>query len=257
MSLAAARNAGAIGDDEERVASAAKPKKGNVLAKLFGFSTDEDEDEDCHGRRRQSRVAAVATKPAAEARIPLPQARPPIDAAIAARKARAGGFALASATLDAVLAARAHRAAPAGRGQPSRPILPPRAETTASITSWLNDAEFGRTDRVPPDMALAYAANAAPDAAAPPGRAHAADGRARARRRPRPRRSPASRPRPASATTIPGCAASRWRPACTTTMNVTVYGQLDVRQVRMMMIKPVDEPADDVRQPIPMRACRR
>ena len=48
MSLASARNAGAIGDEErvERVASAGKPKKGNFFAKLFGFSTDDEEDED-------------------------------------------------------------------------------------------------------------------------------------------------------------------------------------------------------------------
>ena len=112
MSLAAARNAGAIGDDEERVASAAKPKKGNVLAKLFGFSTDEDEDDGFHAGA--SRAASRRSPPSrrVEAKIPLPQARP---AAIAQKPA--GGFALASADLDAVLAARAQRAAPAGRGQ--------------------------------------------------------------------------------------------------------------------------------------------
>src|SRR4051794_11042386 len=46
MSLAAARNSGAIRGDEQRVASLGKPKKGNVLARLFGFSTDEDEDDE-------------------------------------------------------------------------------------------------------------------------------------------------------------------------------------------------------------------
>src|SRR5207253_7429893 len=38
-----------------------------------------------------------------------------------------------------------------------------RAETTASITSWLNDADFAKPDRVPTNVALAYAANAAVD----------------------------------------------------------------------------------------------
>jgi hypothetical protein len=43
------------------------------------------------------------------------------------------------------------------------PFGPPTAppETTARITSWLKDAEFGRTnDRVSPGLALAYAATA-------------------------------------------------------------------------------------------------
>src|SRR3954464_11639179 len=44
MSLASARNSGAIGED--RVASAAKPRKGNVLARLFGFSTDDEEEDE-------------------------------------------------------------------------------------------------------------------------------------------------------------------------------------------------------------------
>src|SRR3954467_12518307 len=43
MSLASARNAGAVSDD--RIAAAAGSKKGGILSKLFGFSTDEEEDE--------------------------------------------------------------------------------------------------------------------------------------------------------------------------------------------------------------------
>jgi len=110
-------------------------------------------------------------------------------------------------------------------------------ETTSSITAWLNDAEFGRPDRVPPNMALAYAAQAAPDA-----------------QRPTALTSPvgASRSAPAATTQvarIPPKAGQRyndpWLRSITlatsvhTAMNVTVYGKLDVRHVRMMMIKPV------------------
>src|ERR1043166_1961392 len=71
MSLAAARNSGAIGDDEQRVASAAKPKKGSGLARLFGFSTDEDEEDDSAAASAAARLAAAA-KPVQEARIPTP-----------------------------------------------------------------------------------------------------------------------------------------------------------------------------------------
>src|SRR6187401_2345283 len=48
MSLASARRSGAVDDEErtQRVASASKPKKGNIFARLFGFSTDDEEDED-------------------------------------------------------------------------------------------------------------------------------------------------------------------------------------------------------------------
>jgi uncharacterized protein YcbK (DUF882 family) len=233
MSLAAARNAGAIGDDEERVASAAKPKKGNVLAKLFGFSTDEDEDEDSRPAP-QSRVAAVATKPV-EAKIPLPQARP---AAIAQKPA--GSFVLASAgSTPFPLPARSVPRPPAEVREPTD--LAASRETTASIpTSWLNDAEVGRTDRVPPGVALAYAANAAPDAERRPIALTPSMGAARAAAAP-------------AATTqvarIPPKAGQRyndpWMRSVTLAtslhhdMNVTVYGRLDVRQVRMMMIKPV------------------
>jgi uncharacterized protein YcbK (DUF882 family) len=233
MSLAAARNAGAIGDGEERVASAAKPGKGNVLAKLFGFTTDADEDEESKPAP-ETRVAAVATKPAAEAKIPLPQARP----AAAAQKP-ASGFALASATaMPFSLPARNVPRPPAEVSESGD--LPASRETTASITSWLNDAEFGRTDRVPPGMALAYAANAAPDAERRPVALTPPMGTARA--------APAQ-----AATTqvarIPPKAGQRYNDPWMRTvtlatsvhydMNVSVYGRLDVRQVRMMMIKPV------------------
>ena len=236
MSLAAARSAGVIGD-EDRVSAAGGPRKGNVLARLFGFSTDEEEDE-ATPAPAESRVAAVATRPAAEARIPIPQARPAaIDVAARGQKPP-GGFALASATSTPFsLPARAVPRPPADVAEPTD-VSAARAETTASITSWLNDAEFGRPDRVPPSVALAYAATAAesprPAALTPP------MGSAR------------SAPAPAATTQvarIPPKAGQRYNDpwmrgiALATSvhheMNVTVYGRLDVRQVRMMMIKPV------------------
>ena len=225
MSLAAARNSGVIGED--RVASAAKPKKGNIFARLFGFSTDDEEDEDTPVA---ATVATSTHEAARPARIPLPQARPQaVDVAANAAR-RPGGFALASATSTPF--ELSSRTAP----RPPAPVTEP-AESTASITAWLKDAE-ARADRVPPDLALAYASNAVPDS---------------------PRSSvlgpamPAARLAPAPDATsqvarIPPRAGQRfndpWLRGITLAtsvhyeMNVTVYGKLDIRHVRMMMIKP-------------------
>ena len=203
-----------------------------MLSRLFGFSTDEDEEDDsATPARAESRVAAAA-KPAQEARIPTPPARPAIN------PKPAGGFALASATSTPVtLPSRTVPRPPADVAEPSE-VSASRGETTSSITSWLNDAEFGRTDRVPPGMALAYAASAS-----------SPDGR-----RPTALTPPIGDARAAPAATtqvarIPPRAGQRyndpWLRGITLatsvhyTMNVTVYGKLDVRQVRMMMIKPV------------------
>ncbi len=203
-SLAAARNTRAINGEESRVASAAKPKKG-ILAKLFGFSTDEEEEDDTPVAA--TTVAARDEAPAA--RVPLPQARPQIEA----RSLKTSGFALASATSTPFdLSPRATPRPPAPVGDAAE-IGAARAESTASIKSWLKD-NGSNADRVPVDVALSYAAAAVPQnprAAAP-----APMGRAGAARR-RSRRSPEFRRAPASATTIPGCAASRSRPASSTT----------------------------------------
>jgi uncharacterized protein YcbK (DUF882 family) len=231
MSLAAARNAGAISDADERVAMAGKPKKG-FFSKLFGFSSDADEEEDA-APARATKVAAAESKSDAKeeraARVPTPQARPTVN------PKPAGGFALASATSTPVtLPSRTVPRPPAEITDPTDASA--SRETTSSITAWLNDAEFGRPDRVPPNMALAYAAQAAPDA-----------------QRPDALTPPASSPRSATASTevarIPPKAGQRyndpWLRSITLAtsvhyaMNVTVYGKLDVRHVRMMMIKPV------------------
>jgi uncharacterized protein YcbK (DUF882 family) len=227
MSLASARNTGAI-DDDDRTAPATKPKKGGILAKLFGFSTDDEEDED---QPTTTSTVAKARDEAPAARIPLPQARPQIQ--LAARDGKAGGFALASATSTPF--DLNSRSAP----RPPAPIADQastsRAETTASINAWLKDAE-GRADRVPTDLALAYAAAAVPE-----------DSRSATLVPAMPRLAGSD------ATTqiarIPPKAGQRfndpWLRGITLSvsihydMNVSVYGKLDVRQVRTMMIKPL------------------
>jgi uncharacterized protein YcbK (DUF882 family) len=232
LSLASARNSGAIGED--RVAMAAKPKKGNILAKLFGFSTDDEEDEDSVAPASTTTVAARTRDEAPAPRVPLPQARPQTVDVAAAPARKPGGFALASATSTPFeLPSRAVPRPPAEVTE----LSAARAETTASITSWLKDAE-ARADRVPPDVALAYAANAVPDSPRPAGLAPA---------------MPAARLAPPPDATsqmakIPPRAGQRfndpWLRGITLAtsvhydMNVSVYGKLDVRQVRMMMIKP-------------------
>ena len=60
MSLAAARTSGVIGED--RVASAAKPKKGNVLAKLFGFTSADLDRIGCDDCRRVATRMADARR---------------------------------------------------------------------------------------------------------------------------------------------------------------------------------------------------
>ena len=228
MSLASARNAGAIGDEErvERVASAGKPKKGNFFAKLFGFSTDDEEDED---QPVGNTVVAKVQEPPAT-RVPLPQARPQIQ--VAARDSKGGGFALASATstpfdINARIAPR-----------PPAPIADEasasRAETTASINSWLKDTE-ARADRVPADVALAYAAAAVPDGSRPAAVAPAmprigAEGMSQVARIP---------PKAGQRFNDPWLRGITLASSVHYGMNVSVYGKLDVRQVRTMMIKPV------------------
>ena len=189
MSLAAARNSGAIGDDEERVASAAKPKKGNVLAKLFGFSTDEDEDEDstpaaAEPRRRRSPRSRSGSARSAAAGAPGRSMR---------ARSRAGGFALASATRRRSRCPRAPCRARRPRSA-SRPISAPRAPRRPRAS---------RPGSMTPSSAAPTACRPAwrspmrrtprPDSAAP-GRAHAADGRRAPRRA---GRDHAGRPHPA------------------------------------------------------------
>ena len=81
----------------------------------------------------------------------MPQARPAaIDvAARDAKPAAGGGFALASASSTPfTLPARTVPRPPAPVGEASD-LSASRGETTASITSWLNDTNLGKPDRVP------------------------------------------------------------------------------------------------------------
>jgi uncharacterized protein YcbK (DUF882 family) len=230
MSLAAARNSGAISDEErlERVASAGRPKKGNFFKRLFGFSTDDEEDED-----QPARTTTVAKIPeeALPARVPIPKVRPQIQ--LASRDAnKGGGFALASATSTPFdLNARPTPRPPAPIADEASAA---RAETTASINSWLKDTEV-RADRVPADVALAYAAAAVPEDSrssvlAPSMLRIGAEGMSQVARIP---------PKAGQRFNDPWLRSITLASSVHHGMNVSVYGKLDVRQVRTMMIKPV------------------
>ena len=168
----------------------------------------------------------------------MPQARP---ASLDARNAKpAGGFALASATsIPVTLPARNVPRPPAPIGDASE-LSAARAEMKASITEWLSEADrAAKPDRVPTDVALAYAANAMPDqprstaaAAAPMGSARtapASSGMSQIARIP---------PRAGQHYNDPWMRSITLATSVHYAMNVSVYGKLDVRQVRMMMIKP-------------------
>jgi uncharacterized protein YcbK (DUF882 family) len=191
MSLEAARSAG--------INVASRPQR-NLLASLFGAK---DEEEDSESAPRNKAPAAAETKPdkVATARaakpVPLPAPRPTLRIAAkvapAAAPAPAAAFALASAesrpvrladadapsSANDVINNRGYWDAPAAAPPPpkervqlasaaSGPAPAPRprapAETTGAIGFWpVKTADA--SDRVPQDLALAYAAQA--DAAPP------------------------------------------------------------------------------------------
>jgi uncharacterized protein YcbK (DUF882 family) len=180
-STEAARNAG--------IAVAETPKR-SLLASLFSSGTDEDEDSETASTPAPATVAPAA--PRAHAAVPLPIARPTLREA-AAMPARDSSFTLASAdstpvqldatqpepaAADNVFAARGMWEGPQGRPQPpaaipeSAPVQvasagpelgsarmrverrPTDLDTTGGVTRWPTSG----TDRVPADVALAYAA---------------------------------------------------------------------------------------------------
>jgi uncharacterized protein YcbK (DUF882 family) len=242
MSLSAARNAGKISGDEVRLAANDRPKKGNVIAKLFGFSTDDDEDDETSAPGGRRMTVAQKTmdedQPSVVARVPVPVARP---ARIEVPRKPGGGFALASASSTPFeLPARTAPRPPAELTD----TVASRAETTASINSWLNDSDFSKPDRVPPDIALAYAAHAMPDAPRPA----AAPGAPAVTARFAPDLAATSHvaripPRPGQRYNDPWTRAVTLATSVHSGMSASFYGRLDIRQVRMLMIKPASSVA--------------
>ena len=189
--LAQAHEAGAISDTDAQAAGAEKPKRG-FLAKLFGFSADEEDadaarEQSVHAPAAVARPRAVESKPVRVAAVPIPPKAPP----------RPGQFTLAATTqnpADVIRARGTFTAAPAAAavtavaeradaraagppgafneggqklvwiaGPEGRPApRPPQEIVVASAdpepTAGLGASSEFAKDRVPAEIALAYAA---------------------------------------------------------------------------------------------------
>jgi uncharacterized protein YcbK (DUF882 family) len=274
--LAQARDAGAISEAEAQAGAAEKPKR-SFLAKLFGFGAEEedadaaDRDGAVHGTTAVAHQTPVASKPVRVAAIPIPPKAPPRPAQftlassqnpVEAPPARATFTAAPAALAVTAVAERADAmaATPSGainetgqrlawiagpEGQPApRPpqeiaVASADPEPTASIGSW---PEFSK-DRVPAEVALAYAAAPAVTAATP---------------EPPPRPAPmgslgAPAPAVAAAPAATGSVAAAFRgekihdpwlrgivmtPSVQYSLHVSVLGPTDYRTLRPLFAKP-------------------
>ena len=146
-------------------------EEGQFFAAVRLLDGDEEDEDQPVGNTVVAKRARSRRPP----RVPLPQARPQIQVA-----ARDGEGRRLCARLRDVRrrSTSTRRSAP----RPPAPIADEasasRAETTASINSWLKDTE-ARADRVPADLALAYAAAAVPEGSRPVAGASDAAHRAR------------------------------------------------------------------------------
>ncbi len=270
--LAQARDAGAISEGDAQAAGAAKPKRG-FLAKLFGFSADEEDadaaerDGSVHAAPAVARQNPVESKPVRLAAVPIPPKAPP----------RPGQFTLATATqnpADAIHARGTWSAAPAAAavtavaeradaraatppgavnengqrlvwiaGPEGRPApRPPQEIVVASAdpeptASSGSSSEFAK-DRVPAEIALAYAATPAAAPEPPP--------------RPAPMGilgAPAPTVAPAAAGPAPVIVRGEkihdpWlrgvvmAPSVQYSMHVSVFGPTDYRTLRPLFAKP-------------------
>ena len=270
--LAQAHEAGAISDTDAQAAGAEKPKRG-FLAKLFGFSADEEDadaarEQSVHAPAAVARPRAVESKPVRVAAVPIPPKAPPRPgqftlAATTQNPAdviRARGTFTAAPAAAAVTAvaerADARAAAPPGAfneggqklvwiaGPEGRPApRPPQEIVVASAdpepTAGLGASSEFAKDRVPAEIALAYAAT--PTAALEPP----------------PRAAPMGvlgAPAPAVAPAVAGPAAvaafrgekihDPWlrgvvmAPSVQYSMHVSVLGPTDYRTLRPLFAKP-------------------
>jgi uncharacterized protein YcbK (DUF882 family) len=199
--LAQAHEAGAISDTDAQAAGTEKPKRG-FLAKLFGFSADEEDadaarEQSVHAPAAVARPRAVESKPVRVAAVPIPPKAPPRPgqftlAATTQNPAdviRARGTFTAAPAAAAVTAvaerADARAAAPPGAvneggqklvwiaGPEGRPApRPPQEIVVASAdpepTAGLGASSEFAKDRVPAEIALAYAATPAAALEPPP-----------------------------------------------------------------------------------------
>ena len=242
MSIEAARSAGINVDD--RLA----PRPGrNLFAKLLGVGGDEDEDNAAarpatpasSAASRASVIAAAAPVP------PLPRARPARAGEIVVASATSDIGAARNATLDTRPAATDPSASgprlvwqvgPEGQLASGTPAPRPRPdlavpEITGSVSPWRGPAS--ERDRVPADLALAYAA-APPDErmlSSAPAASTAFAGLSTARDG-----LPAARP--ALPTADPWLRAVVLVPSVRGSMTLATIGRSDYRALATLMRKP-------------------
>ena len=274
MSLAAARNAGIATAEYERVGD--RPKRGNVLARLFGLGGEEDDEAEATSR---TSPRAAPTKAHSEiVLVPLPPARPARTgefrlAAAASSPAdiinsrgfwqgdgnlpseNPGGLALKQAIVDRDDAV-ARAVTPGGQRlawisgpqghmlgaeapmpRPRRAIQVAAADTTASVNAW--QADPARNDRVPSDLALAYAAK--PDTELTERAASLAAPMGNRLNAVLPRKKPAA---PVAFVTVGQRSDNPWlrgliiAPSVETSLQVSVFGAPDHRALLGLMHKP-------------------
>ncbi len=211
---------------------AEKPKRG-LLAKLFGFGAEQEASEaaehNASGRPAASTQHAVEAKPVrVTSAVPVPSARPQRPAQFADAKANASAESQRFVWL------------PGPQGQPApRPpqeivVADADPEPTASI-----ETGAARNDRVPTDLALAYAAAAPAANPEPPPRAQPMG----SLESPAPVAAPAAPPR---ATVKAGGEPIRdpWlrgivvAPSVQYSMRVSSMGPTDYRSLRPLLAKP-------------------
>jgi uncharacterized protein YcbK (DUF882 family) len=161
VSLAAAQNAGVA------VASAEPRAGSNLLAKLFGFGEEDDDEAASQPTPPAAGKAQVSDKPTAAAAsvaslVPLPRARP------AARNTESQlQLASAASSPSQIVAARGYWGGVAGADRLETGARKAAAEpqTTGSIDPFAGLSTAATpADRVPTELVLAYAAQAGADA---------------------------------------------------------------------------------------------
>lgn len=273
VSLAAARNAGAVGDsDEDTGASTTKP---TLLAKLFGRGGNKDaakSDEKDTASTKTVVAAAAARADKAETKadaVPLPPHRPAavtyqVAAAttriVAAPQSQTNGPGTAVSANDVINARGFWQGLPdSPQISASRKTMPDRRDqdpvTTASVAPWSTNKA---SDRPLPKYALAYAAEPATRSLAPRHRAEPMGRKAAsvARARPIPANTTVAlkrtADRPTTVLSPPGTATAHpgdryddpWlrtvivTPSVREFMSLTRLGAPDFRRLEVHFVKP-------------------
>jgi uncharacterized protein YcbK (DUF882 family) len=228
---------------EPRTKVASNSKRG-LLARLLGIGKDEEEDEE-EAATPNSAPVAVARAPAAPIPVPRPRtaefalastASTPVDLAPRRRPAELAEAQTIPGATGPVAQRFVWSTGPQAQAAPETRPPARNADTTASVPRWpLNETP---NDRVPSDVALAYAAQAAPDAVRP-ATAPMTIPRAALTATTQIARTPNPPARPGQRYNDPWLRGITITPSIHFSMKVTVYGTLNMDSWRVLMHKPV------------------